>query len=121
MATLPEGLTQKDIDRYAQLDAGLKKIADEHKQLNDKIKRAHESAGLIGKHTLVYPSEKYGSVIVDLGEQKRVDIEALVAAHPLEKFPQYWSMQFDVSTVDEKTKAKFKTNLVPTLSIKVAQ
>lgn len=119
MATLPEGLTQKDIDRYAQLDAGMKKLADEHKALNDKIKRAHQEAGISGKKTLVYPSEKYGSVIVDLNEQKRLDEEALIKAHPFEKFPQFWRMQFDKSAVDETILAKFKTNIIPTLSIKV--
>ena len=118
MATLPDGLTQKDIDRYAQLDAGLKKISDEHKALNDKIKRTHLEAGFTGKKTLVYSSEKYGAVIVDLGEQKRVNTDALEAAHPVEKFPQYWRTQFDASSVDDTVKARFKTNIVSTLSIK---
>jgi hypothetical protein len=118
MAVLPAGLTQKDMDRYAQLDAGLKKIADEHKALNDKIKKAHEDAGYTGKHTFVYPSDKYGSVIVDLGEQKRVDMEALVKAHPQEKYPDYWTLQFDKTAVDATVLNKFKKP-VPTLSIKI--
>lgn len=118
MATLPEGITQKDLDRYAQLDAGVKKIQEEHKALNDKIKKAHQDAGLTGKKTLVYPSDKYGSVIVVLGEQKRIDGPALEKALPLEKFPQYWQMQFDATLVDETIKGKYK-NTISTLSIKV--
>lgn len=121
MATLPEGITQKDIDRYAQLDAGLKKIADEHKALNDKIKRAHQEAGISGKKTLTYPSDKYGVVVVTLGEQKRVDTEALVKAHPQDKFPQYWALQFDQSAVDATVIDKFRTNVIQTLSIKTAE
>lgn len=120
MASLPEGLTQKDIDRYAQLDAGLKKIADEHKALNDKIKRAHVEAGITGKKSLTYPSEKYGVVVVTLGEQKRVDTDALVKAHPSEKFPQYWALQFDQTAVDKTIIDKYRTNIISTLSIKIA-
>jgi len=121
MAQLPEGLTQKDIDRLAQLDAGMKKLQDEYNALKDKVKRAHQDAGLTGKQTLVYPSDKYGTVIVDLNEQKRVDTEALIKAHPFDKFPQYWRMQFDQAAVDETVLNKFRTNVIPTLSIKVAQ
>lgn len=120
MAQLPEGLTQQEIDRLAQLDAGIKKLQTEYDDLKSKVKQVHQEQGLTGKHTLVYPSEKYGSVIVELNEQKKVDVEALIKAHPIEKFPQHWTMQFDQSSVDAKTLAKFKTNIVPTLSIKVA-
>lgn len=117
MANLPEGLTQKDIDRYAQLDAGMKKLADEHKVLNDKIKQAHKDAGYEGSKTLIYPSEKYGSVIVKLGEQKRLDTEALETAHPFEKFPQFYRTQFDKDAVPADVQAKFRTNIIQTLSI----
>lgn len=119
MAELPEGLTQKDIDRYAYLDAGLKKLQDEHKALNDKIKKMHEAQGIKGKKTLVYPSEKYGSVIVDLNEQKRVDEDALVAAYPESKAPQYWKPVIDKTAIPATILEKFKTNIVQTLSIKV--
>jgi hypothetical protein len=117
MATLPDGITQKDIDRYAQLDAGLKKIADEHKTLNEKIKKAHLDSGISGKKTLIYPSEKYGAVVVKLGEQRRVDTEALEAKHPFEKFPQFYRTQFDKAAVPADVMDKFKTNIVQTLSI----
>lgn len=118
MATLPEGLTQKDIDRYAQLDAGIKKFAEEHKTLNEKIKKAHEDAGLKGKMTLIYPSEKYGSVIVDLSEAKGVDTEALEAKYPLDKSPDYYTPKLDVRKIPADIVAKFRTVVTQRLSIK---
>jgi hypothetical protein len=121
MAALPEGLTQKDIDRYAQLDAGIKKLADEHKTLNEKIKKAHEDAGISGKKTLIYTSDKYGSVIVKIGEQKRLDAAALEEKHPYERFPQFWRMQFDKDAVPADVQAKFRTNIIPTLSISTGE
>ncbi len=121
MATLPEGLTQKDIDRYAQLDLGMKKLADEHSALNDKIKKAHEAAGITGKKTLTYPSEKYGTVVVTLGEQKRLDEEALEKALPEDKHPDYYVSRLDKTLVPKTILDKFRTNIIQTLSIKVAE
>lgn len=118
MAQLPEGLTQKDIDRYAQLDAGLKKIADEHKTLNEKIKKAHEDAGITGKKTLIYPSEKYGAVIVDLSEAKGVDSEAMEEKYPIEKNPDYYTPKLDVKKIPADIVAKFRTVVTQRLSIK---
>ncbi len=117
MATLPEGLTQKDIDRYAQLDAGLRKIKDEHAVLNEKIKQAHIDAGITGKKTLIYPSEKYGAVVVKLGEQRRLDTEGLMAKFPQEKAPDFYSLQFNVKAVPADIQEKFRTNIIQTLSI----
>ena len=118
MATLPPGLTQADIDNYARLDAGLKKLQDQHAVLNEKIKAAHKAAGYKGKKTLIYPSEKFGSVIVTLGEQKRVDSAALLKAHPEETYPEFYVSSLDTSKVPADILAKFKTNIVSTLSIK---
>ncbi len=121
MAALPEGLTQKDIDRYAQLDAGIKRLADEHKVLNEKIKKAHEEAGITGKKSLIYPSDKYGVVIVKIGEQKRLDEEKLVARHSPEKSPEFYTLQLDKTLIPADELAKFKTNIVPTLSISTGE
>lgn len=121
MAVLPEGLTQKDIDRFAYLDKGMKKLKEEHEVLNVKIKKAHQDAGITGSKTLVYSSDKFGSVIVKLGEQKRLDTKGLEEAHPYEKFPQYWRTMFDKDTVPADVQAKFRTNIVSTLSVSVAE
>lgn len=40
MTTLPDGISQAEIDRYAKLDVALKKAKAEHDRLNSKIKRA---------------------------------------------------------------------------------
>jgi hypothetical protein len=117
VATLPEGLTQKDIDEYARLDAGLKKIQDARNVLNEKIKQTHIDAGYSGKKTLIYPSEKYGAVVVKLGEQRRLDVVALEDKHPYEKFPQFYRVQFDKDAVPADVQAKFRTNIIKTLSI----
>lgn len=119
MATLPEGLTQADIDRYAQLDEALKPILDEHKRLNDLIKRTHIEAGIGGKKTLIYPSEKFGAVVVKLSERRNLDEESLVTDHPYEKFPGFYSTQFNKKLVDASTLEKYKTKIVPALSIEV--
>ncbi|WNN95201.1 hypothetical protein SEA_MAGRITTE_250 [Microbacterium phage Magritte] len=118
MAQLPKGLAQKDIDRYAQLDAGLKRIADEHKTLNEKIKQAHEAAGLTGKHTLIYPSEKYGAVIVELSEANGVDTEALEEKYPQEKNPDYYTPKLDQKKIPADIVKKFRTVKTQRLSIK---
>lgn len=121
MATLPEGLTQKDIDRYAQLDAGIKKLQDEHAVLNEKIKQAHKDAGIEGSKTLTYPSAKYGTVIVKLGEQKRLDTEALESKYPLDKNPEFYTPKIDTKKVPADIQAKFRTNIIQTLSVSVAE
>lgn len=121
MAQLPEGLTQKDIDRYAQLDAGMKRLKDEHDVLNEKIKQAHKDAGIEGSKTLTYPSDKYGTVIVKLGVQKRLDAVALQEKFSEEKAPEFYTPMLDQKKVPADILAKFKTNIVPTLSVSVAE
>lgn len=112
MAEIPEGITLKELERYTHLDAGIKKLADEKSDLNDKIKKAFTKIG-----TFIFPSEKFGFITVKLGTQNRVDNKALEAAFPEEKYPQYYRSQFDPSLVDDKSKSKFKT---PTTTLSVS-
>lgn len=121
MATLPEGLTQTDIDRYAQLDAGIKKLQEEHSILNETIKQAHKNAGIEGSKTLSYPSEKYGTVIVKLGQQKRFDSKAAEATFPEADYPDFYTAALDQKKMPADIVAEFKTNVVSTLSISVAE
>lgn len=121
MATLPEGLTQKDIDRYAQLDAGIKKLQEEHAVLNETIKQAHKNAGITGNKTLSYPSEKYGTVIVKLGQQKRFDAEKAAETFPSDEYPEYYTLQLDQKKMPADISAAFRTNIVQTLSVSVAE
>jgi hypothetical protein len=117
MAALPDGLTQADLDRYAQLDAGIAALAEEHKILNAKIKKAHLDAGLSGKKTLVYPSDKYGAIIVKLNEQRRLDMEALAEKYVEEQFPQYFIHSLDTKAIPADELDVFRTKVVQTLSI----
>lgn len=117
MSQIPKGLTQQDLDRYAQLDAGIAALAEEHKILNAKIKKAHLDAGLTGKKTLVYPSEKYGAIIVKLNEQRRLDVPGLTEAFPMDDFPQFYSSILDVKKVPADVQDEFRTVVVQTLSI----
>jgi len=121
MATLPPGLTQGDIDEYARLDAGIKKLKQRHDILNEKIKKTHEDAGIKGKKTLVYDSEKYGSVIVDLSEAKSVDTEKLESAHPFEQNPEFYKPKLDTKSVPADILAKFRTIITQRLSIKTGE
>ncbi len=121
MATLPEGLTQADIDEYARLDAGLKKLQTRHAVLNETIKQSHKNAGITGNKTLTYPSEKYGTVIVKLGEQKRLDTEKLSETFPESEFPEYYTCSVDAKKVPADISAEFRTNIIQTLSISVAE
>mgnify|MGYP007069471091 CR=1 FL=1 len=117
MAQLPEGITQQDLDRYAHLTAGIAVLEAEKDALNTQIKAAYAAAGYSGKHTLVYPSPRYGSVIVTIGEQRRVDQEALVTAFPRDRFPEYWKPVIDVDAIPATTVLGFRTPTM-TLSIK---
>lgn len=121
MATLPEGLTQKDIDRYAQLDAGIKKLQEEHSILNETIKQAHKNAGIEGNKTLSYPSEKYGVVIVKLGQQKRFDAKKASETFPEEEFPEYYTSALDQKKMPADIAAEFRTTIIQTLSVSVAE
>lgn len=100
MAAMPTGLTQADLDRYAQLDAGIAALSDEHKMLNAKIKKAFKDAKIVGKKTLVFPSDKYGAIIVKVGEQRRVDMEKVKADFTEETHPECFVSQLDTSLID---------------------
>lgn len=119
MADLPNGISQKDLDRYVQLDKALKKAQEEHKALNERIKQAFEDAGVAGKRTLIFDSAKFGSIVVKLGETRRLDSKALEEKYPFDKAPQYWRMQFDTTVVEEKILDQYR-KLTQTLSVSTA-
>ncbi len=121
MAQLPEGLTQKDIDRYAQLDAGIKRLQEEHAVLNETIKQAHKAAGIEGNKTLSYPSDKYGTVIVKLGQQKRFDTAKATETFPEDEFPEYYTSTIDAKKMAADIANEFRTTVVQTLSVSVAE
>lgn len=83
MSTLPPGLTQAEVDEYARLDAGIKKLQDRHKELNDIIKRAHTDAGKKGTFS-------YGPVVVKVTEANTFDKKTATEAFPVEDYPDLY-------------------------------
>lgn len=82
MATLPNGITQADLDRYARLDVAIKKAKAEHDTLNAKIKAAFVSLG-----TFVF-----GSVIIKRTEAVTFDSKAATEALPYAQFSDYYDL-----------------------------
>lgn len=109
MAELPEGITQKELDEYAKLDRGIKKLQTRHKILNEKIKLAFTKMG-----TFVF-----GSVIVKLSSSSSFDKDAFTTGHPQDKFPQYYVWALDPKLIEADKKAKFTTK-TERLSVDVA-
>lgn len=108
MTALPEGLTQREVDRYAKLDAGIKKLQPEHKTLGEKIKKL-----VVGKGTSLF-----GNVVVKRNEADSFDKTAAAHDFPYEKFPHLYATVFDASKLDAKTKAKY-TSKVQRVSVEV--
>lgn len=123
MATIPEGITQADIDRLAVLNQGLKVLQEEEKELKAKVKEAFENAHL-GKGTYSFLSEKTeATVIVKIGESYRLsnDGKVLLADRFSEdKYPEAWVSQLDIPSLPKKVVDSYKER-VPSLSISFAQ
>jgi hypothetical protein len=111
MAELPEGITQKELDEYAKLDRGIKKLQTRHKILNAKIKQVFAS---VTKGTRVF-----GDVVVKIGLTSSFDKESFEEKYPKEKFPQYYKLTLDPTKIEADIKAKF-TSKANTLSVDVA-
>jgi len=109
MAELPEGLTQKELDEYAKLDRGIKKLQTRHKILNEKIKDAFTKNG-----TFVF-----GSVIIKRSEANSLDPEALQKKYPEATYPEYYKTVLDATKVPADIKAKFSSK-TQRLSVDVA-
>lgn len=83
MATpLPDGITQAELDRYAKLDAAIKRANAEHKTLNDKIKKAFKTLG-----TFIC-----GSVIVKRTEADVFDAAGFQTKYPYASHEQYYDL-----------------------------
>ena len=111
MTTLPEGITQSELNEYAKLDKAIKSALEKKAALNAKIKSVFVKKGIF----------IFGSVVIKLGEQNRFDRAAFEKAYPSEKYSQYYVMTpvVNETSIADKTVAKF-TKSVQTLSISVA-
>lgn len=97
MADLPEGITQAELDRYALLDRGIKKLQDEHSDLNAKIKAAFTKVGTFA----------HGDVIVKRSESKGVDTAAVEKAFPFDTAPGYYKPTIDRTALPKEVKDTF--------------
>jgi len=120
MTSLPRGITQADLARYARLTEGVKALEDEKKVLNTKIKQAYDAAGITGKQTLVYPAAA-GALIVDLNEQRSVDTDMLTADYPLEEHPTHYKSVVNPDSFAADLLESYRTKTKPTLSVKRAK
>lgn len=120
MASLPKGITQADLARYARLTEGVKALEDEKKILNAKIKQAYDNAGVTGKQTLVYQAAA-GALIVDLNEQRSVDTESLTLDYPLEDYPTHYKSVVNQETFAPDLLESYRTKTKATLSVKRAK
>ena len=121
MAELPEGITQDEIDRFAQLHKGVEALKEELELLKTTLKTKYKAAGITGKRTLVYPSPKYGTVIVKLGEQNRIlddSKKALIADYPQEVYPTYWAPAINVPAIPASIVDTYRT-ITPTITCDV--
>lgn len=82
MATLPEGITQAELDRYAKLDRAIKRANEEHKALNAKIKEAFVALG-----TFVF-----GSVVIKRTEAASFDSKAAAEKYPYSSHADYYEL-----------------------------
>lgn len=120
MTSLPRGITQADLARYARLTEGVKALEDEKKVLNAKIKQAYDAAGITGKQTLVYPAAA-GALIVDLNEQRSVDTDMLTSDYPLEEYPTHYKSVVNPDSFAPDLLESYRTKTKATLSVKRAK
>jgi hypothetical protein len=115
MSELPAGLTQKNVEQYASIDARIKKLTAAKDKLNAVIKEKHVEAGR-GKGTYVY-----GNVVVKIGETSSTNYKAIAEEMPFSVNPEiYKDPTVDPAKVPAKTKERFTTKK-PTLSVEVTQ
>lgn len=112
MADLPNGLTQTEVDEYAKLDAGIKKLQDRHKVLNEKIKDAHAT-----KKAGAYI---YGEVVVTITDKTKFDAEMAEGSLPYSdpKNRKFYKHVIDARALDADMRAGFTVPAPRSLSVK---
>lgn len=122
---LPEGFTQADLNRLAQLSKGARALKEEFDALNSKLKTALIDAGyytdLTKAKTLVMPDTPFGTLLAKIGVQKRFAPKEFEAEYPYgEETAEYYTPQVDSSRVPESIKKQF-TPATPTISLDVSE
>jgi hypothetical protein len=108
LVELPEGITEKDLERYAKLSKQATTIKGLRDKLNDKIKKSF--AGVKYEFDKPY---LFGKTSLTFGKQMRFSEELFVKKYPISKYPQFYSMQLDTSLIPEDLKTdRVKTPVV---------
>lgn len=110
---LPGDLTLKDLHDFVRDNDRANKYKKSRDALADKLKKAFVGFLPFGKPVV------YGDVQVKLAEQKRFNAAAFAKAHPVEKFPELYTMQLDVEAIPAtmKTPRFFTPAVVLTASM----
>jgi hypothetical protein len=79
-SALPDGITQAEIDEYAEIHAAILKAEKIDKPLNEKIKAAYTEEG----------TYLAGNVVIERYSSKVFDPAEFAIAYPREQYPQYY-------------------------------
>lgn len=100
MSTLPPGLTQAEVEEYARLDDGIKRLQARHTELNEIIKAAHAASAKKGTFT-------YGPVVVDVSETSRFDKDAATEAFPVVDYPDLYKPVLEPKNLPADIRAEY--------------
>lgn len=114
MTDLPNGLTQDEVNEYAKIDAGIKKLQDRHKILNEKIKDAHAT-----KKAGAYI---YGDVVVTIQDKTKFDADMAEASLPYSNLAnrKFYKHMIDQRALDADVRDGFTVPAPRALSVKKA-
>lgn len=95
--TLPDGITQDELNRYARLSHAVRKANEELTVLNAKIKNAYPKLG-----TFIAPP-----VVIKRTQSIGVDTAAVAVAYPFDDAPEYYSASVDIKKLPVEVKDTF--------------
>lgn len=100
MSTLPPGLSQAEVDEYARLDDGIKRLLARHTELNDVIKAAHAAAAKKGTFT-------YGKVVVKVSETSKFEKDEATEAFPVTDYPDLYKPVLEPKNLPADIRAEY--------------
>lgn len=110
MSDLPDGITQDDLDKYAKIDAAMKKLEPEKKRIADLIKKAFDKPG-----TFVH-----GNVVIERTTAKLRATKDFLSDYPADEYPEFYVNEPKINwdAVSEEDAAEYWT-ASEKLSVKV--
>ena len=123
MNALPEGVTISDLERYARLAEGIKKLTSEKEELGGKIKNAFSDHYKdAGKSVELFPTMIDTTIIVTLNTQHRLrkttQVE-LAERFPHANHPTYYVLAINTDAIPAAILDEYREP-TRTLSIDVA-